>query len=180
MADNEIWSLAKNFRKRLEQAQNKEMLVGTMLEEFPIQCCGIASRLLAEFLRNIGVETLYISSEDYGAHEPHAWLVVKDERINLPRCCFADVPNNVMDLLSTYGSSSIGSISEASCYDAHDVENGLIIDITGDQFGEDPVYVGYKDRFHQRFEFISAHEHEGLCDKELLELYKIIISQSLV
>lgn len=84
MADNEIWSLAKNFRKRLEQAQNKEMLVGTMLEEFPIQCCGIASRLLAEFLRNIGIQTLYISSEDYSAHEPHAWLVVKDERINLP------------------------------------------------------------------------------------------------
>lgn len=142
--------------------------------------CGIASRLLIEFLRNNEVEILYISSEDYGVYEPHAWLVVKDERINSPRSSFADVPNNVMDLLSLYGGSSISSFSEATYYDATDVENGLIIDITGDQFGEDPVYVGYKDKFHQRFEFISAQEHEGLCNSELLELYKNIISQSLI
>jgi len=82
-----------------------------------------------------------------------------------------------MDLFNSYGCNNTEHFSEATCYDEQDVENGLIIDITGDQFGEVPVYVGYMDSFHKRFDFVSAHEHEGLFDRELIELYDIIVNQ---
>lgn len=38
----------------------------------------------------------------------------------------------------------------------HDLNNGLIIDITSDQFDdcENPVYIGQMDDFHQTFDFI--------------------------
>ena len=176
MTDNRIRTLVNGFRKRIDRAQSKNLFTDTLLEKFPTQCCGYASRLLAEFLRENGIETLWISSEEFGTHETHAWLVVKDARTNSPRSCYDGVPSTIMNLLSSYGGNN-DSLSEATCYDAHDVENGLIIDITGDQFGEPPVYVGYMDRFHKRFDFISAYEHEGLFDDELIELYQIIIKQ---
>ena len=53
----------------------------------------------------------------------------------------------------------------------------MIIDITGDQFDEAPIYVGYMDDFHKRFDFVEAFEHEGLPNDEYAELYEIIISQ---
>ena len=178
MTYNRIISLVDNFRERIDYAQSKNLFVNTVLEEFPVQCCGNASRLLAEFLRENGIETLWISSEEFGTDETHAWLVVKDDRINLPRSCYDGVPSNIMNLLSAYGGNN-DSLSKATCYDASDVENGLIIDITGDQFGEPPIYVGYMDSFHRRFDFISAYEHEGLFDDELIELYQIITTQTI-
>ena len=67
-----------------------------MLEGFPTQCCGVTSRLLAEFFLGNGVETLWISGEEFRTHETHAWLVVKDGRLDSPRSCFDDVPNNII------------------------------------------------------------------------------------
>lgn len=177
MTDNEIFSLANSFRKRIDQARKKNYFINSVLEEFPVQCCGVASRLLAEFLRDNGIETLWISCEEFETHETHAWLVIKDDRIDSPRFCFDDVPNNIIGLLGKYGGSSSESFSAATCYDEHDIENGLIVDITGDQFGEVPVYVGYMDGFHKRFDFVSAYEHEGLFDDELIGLYETIMSQ---
>lgn len=177
MTDKRIMSLANDFRKRIDQAQKKDYFLNSVFEEFPIQCCGNASRLLAEFLQANGIETLWVSGEEFDTHETHAWLVVKDTRINSPRLCFDGVPNKIMDLLRSYGDNSIKRYSDAICYDKHDIENGLIIDITGDQFGEAPVYVGYMDRFHKRFDFVSAYEHKGLIDEELVELFKIIMTQ---
>ena len=84
MTDNRIRSLVNNFRKKIDRAQRKDLFVDTILEEFPIQCCGVTSRLLAEFLLGNGVETLWISAEEFGTHETHAWLVVKDDRIDFP------------------------------------------------------------------------------------------------
>ena len=176
MTDNKLQTLVNGFRKSIDRAQSKNLFIDTLLEEFPTQCCGYTSKLLAEFLRENGIETLWISSEELETHETHAWLVVKDDRINSPRSCYDGVPSNIMNLLSSYGGNN-NSLSEATCYDACDIENGLIIDITGDQFGEQSVYVGYMDSFHKRFDFISAYEHEGLFDDELIELYQIIINQ---
>ena len=53
----------------------------------------------------------------------------------------------------------------------------MIIDITGDQFNEAPIYVGYMDDFHKRFDFVAAFGHEGLLNKEYAELYEIIMTQ---
>ena len=72
MTDNRIRSLVNNFRKKIDRAQRKDLFVDTILEEFPIQCCGVTSRLLAEFLLGNGVETLWISAEEFGTHETHA------------------------------------------------------------------------------------------------------------
>ena len=177
MTDNRIRSLVNSFRRKIDGAQRKALFVDTMLEEFPTQCCGVTSRLLAEYLLGNGVETLWISAEEFGTHETHAWLVVKDDRIDSPRSCFDDVPNNIIGLLGTYGGDSSESIREAICYEEQNIENGLIVDITGDQFNEATVYVGYMDNFHKRFDFIAAYEHEGLPNEEYAELYNIIISQ---
>ena len=176
MTDNRIRSLANSFRKKIDWAKSKRLFEDTMLGEFPEQCCGPASELLAEFLWDHGIETLWISGMEYETHESHAWLVVKDDRINSPRACFDDVPKNIMDTLGMYGDCAHESIREATCYDEQDIENGLIIDITGDQFGEIPVYVGYMDRFHERFDFVSAYEHSGLYDDEFIKLYESILA----
>lgn len=177
MTDNRIRSLANIFRKKIDRAQSKDLFANTILEEFPVRCCGITSRLLAEFLLDNGIETLWISAEEFGTDETHAWLVVKDDRIDSPRSCFDDVPNNIIGLLGTYGGGSSESIREATCYEEQNIENGLIIDITGDQFNEAPVYVGYMDNFHKRFDFVAAYEHEGLPNDEYAELYGTIIRQ---
>lgn len=55
--------------------------------------------------------------------------------------------------------------------------NGLIIDITDDQFyemGNAPVYIGYMDSFHRDFEFDSAYEYDDLGNDRLETLYGII------
>jgi len=177
MTDRKILSLASDFRKRIDKAQKKDCFLNSIFKDFPIQCCGDASMLLAEFLKANGVETLWISGQEIDTHETHAWLVVKDDRINAPRSRYDEVPNNVMDLLRAYSGNVTKNFSKDGCYDERDVENGLIIDITGDQFGEASVYVGYMDRAHKRFDFVAAYEHEGLFDEELIELYTTILTQ---
>lgn len=176
MTDKRILSLVKSFRQRIDQAQEDGCFLNSKFEEFPVQCCGITSSLLAEFLLSYEIETIQISSKRFDTHEPHAWLVVKDDRINHPRGCFDNVPNAVMKLLGSYGNNSIDRFKDSVCYDESDISNGLIIDITGDQFGESPVYVGYMDAFHRRFDFISAYEHDGLSDYEHIRLYNVIMN----
>ena len=92
MKDSRILSLSNSFRRKIDRAQRKDLFVNTMLEEFPTQCCGVTSRLLAEFLLDNGIETLWISAEEFETDETHAWLVVKDDRIDSPRSCFNDLP----------------------------------------------------------------------------------------
>ena len=65
-------SLVNSFRKKIDRAQRKDLFTNTMFEGFPVQCCGIASRLLTEYLLNNEVETLWISAEEFGTHETHA------------------------------------------------------------------------------------------------------------
>lgn len=177
MTENRIRSLANSFRKKIDQAQNRGLFVNTVLKDFPVQCCGVASKLLAEFLGDKGIETLWINGEEFGTYETHAWLIVKDDRIDSPRCCLDDIPDDIMGLLEEYGGGSSRSFKKVTCYDGRSIKKGLIIDITGDQFGEPPVYVGYMDNFHRRFDFLSAYEHERLSDREYIELYELIVSQ---
>lgn len=177
MTDKKILSLVRNFRKKVDRAQSKGLFVDTMLENFPIQCCGTISTLLAEFLRDNGVETLWISAEEFSTRETHAWLVVKDNRIDSPRSCFYDIPNNIINLLDTYSARSQEHIRKVTHYEEQNIKNGLLVDITGDQFNEVPIYVGYMDSFHKQFTFIGAFEYEGLLNEEHDKLYKIIIQQ---
>lgn len=66
---------------------------------------------------------------------------------------------------------------DISHYEEYGVENGLIIDITADQFGEVPVYVDYIGEFHRRFDFQAAHDFEGLCEMtDIKELTPTIVN----
>ena len=61
-------------------------------------------------------------------------------------------------------------------YEAEDLIDGLIIDITADQFDDYniPVYVGPIDTFHQTFDLIQAHDYVGLNNERLCSLFRII------
>ena len=61
-------------------------------------------------------------------------------------------------------------------YTVEDLQNGLIIDITADQFDDFdiPVYVGYMIPFHSTFEFRQAHNYDGLRDGRLINLFRMI------
>lgn len=61
-------------------------------------------------------------------------------------------------------------------YEETDLENGLIIDITGDQFDDfdEPVFIGMADTFHRTFHFNQAHDYTELGDHRLHYLYRIV------
>jgi len=170
MEEKEILLLVNDFRRRIDKAYKKGSFKNTSFEDFPTQCCGIASRLLAKFLDSYGVKTIFISAEEFDTTETHAWLVINDGRIGAPRNCFHDVPDDIIALMGSYNNQSYDEIRCATRYFKEDLEYGLIVDITGDQFGEESTYVGQMDEFHQRFEFINAHEYDGIYDSELYEI----------
>ena len=52
---------------------------------------------------------------------------------------------------------------------------GVIVDITADQFGEPPVYVGLENNFYRQFDFGNAEDYHRLGTERLYELYQTII-----
>ena len=60
-------------------------------------------------------------------------------------------------------------------YIESDLEDGLIVDITADQFGKCPVYVGYRCDLYRRFEFLEANEYTDLANCRLRNIYQAIL-----
>lgn len=123
---------------------------------FPEGCCGVTCYLLAEYLLANGIETIYVNGKeifhinrDEYNFQSHAWLVVKDYRINK-------------------------SVKRYH-YKEDDIKNGLILDITGDWLGAEPIYVGYLNDFHRKYIFESAHDCEGCYDYDTNEIYQIVL-----
>lgn len=81
-------------------------------------------QLLAEFLFNKGIETIWVSNENTITH---AWLIVNDERIGCPHVCFDGVSDDIVALLNSYGGDSEEGIRQRTCYDWEHVKDGLII-----------------------------------------------------
>jgi len=147
----DIRQLAERFRSAVDTALAAgEFNTDVVFSAFPRGCCGDASELLAQYLLENGVKTVYVCgtySKDnlHMNYQSHAWLMTDDN---------------------------------------------LIVDITGDQFRDDPgflnygksVYVGEEDAFHRLFrvENSGVHENEGLDVQDsifglrLCELYKKI------
>ena len=75
----EIYRLANQFRNAIDEAQVAgEFINDTIFSGFPTGCCGFASDLLAEFLREKGIETYDVSGQ-YGSGwdaQSHAWLLL--------------------------------------------------------------------------------------------------------
>lgn len=146
------FELAKIFRNAINLAYDKnEFFRKCPFDQFPRGCCGDASILLAQFLLNHGVETMYVCGNYYGVDEEkrqsHAWL---------------------------------------------QLENGIIIDITGDQFkynkkfleNDVPVYFGRINTFYKLFKIdkrsdirrsvpLNRFDEDG--HSKLLNLYNIIL-----
>lgn len=124
----------------------------------------------------------------------------KDFSFNkFPRGCCGDASELLAQFLLEHGIKTnyiCGTYREGSCdtFQSHAwllTNNQIIIDITGNQFNDNPVflnydksvYVGAGDDFHRLFEFEDrdVHENKGLntlgsmCQPRLNELYQKII-----
>ena len=85
------------------------------------------------------------------------------------------MPNNIIGLLGKYGGGSSESFRESNCYEEQNIKNGLIIDITADQFDGVPIYVDYICDFYRQFEFRSANDFTGLGSARLRKIYQTIL-----
>ena len=108
----------------------------------------------------------------------HAWLVVKDYRVKRPTSTSYNWPEKMWEILKSYGIEEPEKAIDTTHYTETDLENGLIIDITADQFPDYDisVYAGMVDSFHKQFGFKQAHDYNGLNDLNgrLERLYSVI------
>ncbi len=172
--DKTIYQWASQFRKAIEDARDAGCFASDLVFwRFPNACCGDTAVMLAEHLRRKGVETIYVWG--WRGDQSHAWLAVKDERVRQPQKRITALPNEMSALLSQYGGRKIGNTIENSNYEAADLENALIIDITADQFGEEPVYVQKAGRLHKLFEIEQANDFPRIGgDCRLGEIYNSV------
>ena len=176
MTDIRIEQLVRGFRAAIEVAHNRGFFSNDIcFKVFPKGCCGDTSYLLAEFLLRKGVETIWFSAQRGGWG--HAWLVIKDTRVTKPTPQMFSWPENIREVVAKYGVEHPEQVIDVTRYGFDNLRNGLIVDITGDQFEDynSSVYVGYLDLFHQSFDFIQAHDYNGLNDRRLCFLYQVIM-----
>lgn len=177
MTDYQIKKLAIKYRNAIESARDDgSFTLSNSFNHFPCGCCGNASSLLAEYLLTNGIETIWYSATRDDDDWSHAWLIVKDNRIKEPTPNTFYWPENIRNTIKKYGINHPEQGVDLTNYRYEDLEEGLIIDITGDQFDDYsvPVYVGQMDPFHKSFDFVQAFKYCTLGDKQLNNLYQII------
>lgn len=174
--NNELSQIVEKFRFAIDKAkEHSEFADDISFCAFPRGCCGDTSELLACYLQCHGYETIYVCGL-YG-DQSHAWLVLMDENVSKPKQKFLEVTVDIRDVPNLYSGNKYSEPVDITRYEAENVENGLIIDITADQFSEKkdvPIYIGYMDSFHRDFQFDFAHEYYGLENDRLEMLYRII------
>lgn len=174
MTDENIYDLAYMFKSAMLAAQYEGLFEGDdIFCRFPRGCCGLTCYLVATFLKDNDIDTIYV----WGDHrdQSHAWLVVNDDRVKAPTRRYIHVENEFAQLVNQYGGDITGPIEDIS-YKARDLTNGLVIDITADQFGEPSVYVGKRNEFYRKFAFRDAHICDGVYNDRLRNLYRTIVS----
>lgn len=175
MTEYEIRGHAIKYRLAVEAAlKDGKFDKDIVFQRFPHGCCGDTCYLLAEYLTQFGIETIWYSAErdDWS----HAWLVVKDDMVKEPTNCVNVFPEEIWSTLASYGVEHPEKPIDNTRYEEINLKDGLIIDITADQFADYdiPVYVGKIDSFHREFDFIQAHDYESLGSARLYRLYKTI------
>ena len=174
MDEQRIMKIAEKFRSAIEAARNKGHFDSDiMFRNFPRGCCGDSSYLLAEYLKDKSIDSIWYSASR--GDWTHAWLVVKDYRVKTPTKKMFTWPEDQWPVLKQYGVMNPEQTITIEKYEEDDLVGGIIIDITGDQFVDYsiPTYVGYQDMFHKSFSFVQAHDYDGL-DARLRTLYKKI------
>lgn len=169
-----MYDLVSQFRHAIDLSVRKACFQEDLcFKSFPRACCGDTCYLLAEYLLGYNIETVYVCGTHRG--QSHAWLVLKDSRVHTPQKKLYSIPKDIAELLRQYGENvPQGEQIDISKYAEVDIKNGIILDITSDQFGEVPVYVGLSDVFHKKFKFDFAHDMNRLQDDRLKRLYEII------
>lgn len=175
MQDNTIRELAVKFRNAIEKACDKGLFANDTFNRFPRGCCGDTSDLLAEYFCENGIKSICVNGTD-ACSQGHAWLVIKDMRIRTPVPEYFEMPEELQTVLSGYGSKEWCKPVNIAHYSSCDLEDGLIADLTADQFEESPVYVGYINDFYRRFEFRSADDYICLGNERMSSLYQKILS----
>lgn len=172
----DIEELVTEFRGAIERAKNDGKFAGDLcFGSFPRACCGPTSSLLAEYLHKYGIDSIYVCG--WRDDQSHVWLVIKDEKIREPHERVLEIPENIRDYLNYYSGGCYDEPDGETYYEERDIKDGLIIDITADQFPEMkmiPVYIGYMDSFHRKFKFDQAYDYVELCDARLERIYRQI------
>lgn len=172
--------ICEDFRRKIELAHEKGAFVDDVtFKHFPKGCCGLTCYLLSEYLLEYKAKTIYVWGTYSG--QSHAWLVLKDKRVATPTQKYNLMPDSYKTFLQSYGQEVYDEPFVTINYKYEDIKDGLIIDITADQFGQSPVYLGPLDSFHRKFSFCSAHDclgvsvdNGGYVDNMLKYLYGII------
>ena len=170
-----VMELVQAFRAKLDYAYNEGLFSDDIIfRHFPKGCCGATCYLLAEYLKLHGIQTIYVCGSFH--NQSHAWLVIKDTHIQIPTPKYYTMPNEIRKILATCGEEAPDGPMDISKYEGRDLSNGTLIDITADQFGQAPLYVGPMDPFHQEFTFDFAHDYNGFGNDRLSHLYDLIMS----
>lgn len=175
MNDKQIFTLVQQFRIAIEKARDNDEFIGDDFDDYPRNCCGDTSCLLAEYLRMYGQECIYVWGED-DMKQTHAWLVVKDARVKNPKPNYYEIPDAIRRVYEVYSNGEYDDCIVTKIYTEADIENGLIIDITADQFGYAPIYIGYICDINNRFKFCSANDYSSLGSQRLRRIYKTILN----
>lgn len=174
--NNKLLRLVNEFRFAIDAAkEHAEFESDISFYDFPRACCGDTSELLACYLQKHGYDTIYVCGSR--GDQTHAWLVLDDESVSMPEQKFFEATGNLRDILNLYSGDKYNEPIDVTRYEIENVERGLIIDITADQFSEMkncPVYIGYMDSFHRDFEFDFAHDYNALGTSRLEMLYRKI------
>ena len=169
-----IIELVQAFRAKLDYAYNEGLFSNDIIfHRFPKGCCGDTCYLLAEYLKVHGIQTIYVCGLFH--NQSHAWLVIKDNRIHVPAPKYYTMPDEIRKVLELYGEEASNEPVDISKYEDSDLSNGILIDITADQFGQSPLYVGPMDLFHQKFTFDFAYDYNGFGNERLSHLYDLIM-----
>lgn len=145
-AMDELIALVGEFRSEMDCAFRKGLFsTDIVFKRFPKGCCGDTCYLLAEFLKEHGMRTVYVCGTFRG--QSHAWLVLKDSSIHEPSPKYYTIPDEIRTLLKTYGEEVSDKSADISKYEERNLANGTLIDITADQFGQAPIYIGPMDCF---------------------------------
>lgn len=175
MRNDRLYELVYGFKAAMVQAWDAGCFSGDILfHRFPRGCCGDTCYLLAEYLQVHGIDTIYVCGNELD--QSHAWLVIKDQRIKRPKAKVYKLPEDIRNILNLYGGSNSDESFNTAYYEETDLKDGLIVDITADQFGEDPVLIEYMGKFHERFSFDFAHDYSGINDdSRLCRIYRIVM-----
>ena len=133
--------ICEDFRRKIELAHEKGAFVDDVtFKHFPKGCCGLTCYLLSEYLLEYKAKTIYVWGTYSG--QSHAWLVLKDKRVATPTQKYNLMPDSYKTFLQSYGQEVYDEPFVTINYKYEDIKDGLIIDITADQFGQSPVYLG--------------------------------------